>query len=302
MHSKNIAPQLRTNLDTRSEDYQKNKAMMLEKLDFIDDLLDQAELGGGAYHHERLAKRGKMPIRERIMNVIDDDSPFLEISPFAGYGTDYTVGGGCVSGIGMVSGVECVIFGNDPSVKAGAMTVYVGEKWRRAIEISRENKIPFISFVESAGGDLSMGTGGKSGQAPIAPTIQQTHFAATGRFFYEMTELSKLKIPVISVVFGSSTAGGAYQPGMSDYNIFIKDQSQVFLAGPPLVKAATGEESDAETLGGAQMHSEISGLSDYLAEDEMDALRICREVVSHLNWKKTGDAPKKEPLEPVYSQ
>ncbi|MFL2726151.1 MAG: acyl-CoA carboxylase subunit beta [Gammaproteobacteria bacterium] len=302
MHSKNIAPQLRTNLDTRSEDYQKNKAMMLEKLDFIDDLLDQAELGGGAYHHERLAKRGKMPIRERIMNVIDDDSPFLEISPFAGYGTDYTVGGGCVSGIGMVSGVECVIFGNDPSVKAGAMTVYVGEKWRRAIEISRENKIPFISFVESAGGDLSMGTGGKSGQAPIAPTIQQTHFAATGRFFYEMTELSKLKIPVISVVFGSSTAGGAYQPGMSDYNIFIKDQSQVFLAGPPLVKAATGEESDAETLGGAQMHSEISGLSDYLAEDEMDALRICREVVSHLNWKKTGDAPKKESLEPVYSQ
>ena len=118
----------------------------------------------------------------------------------------------------------------------------------------------------------------------------------------DRTELSKLKIPVISVVFGSSTAGGAYQPGMSDYNIFIKDQSQVFLAGPPLVKAATGEESDAETLGGAQMHSEISGLSDYLAEDEMDALRICREVVSHLNWKKTGDAPKKEPLEPVYSQ
>ena len=302
MHSKNIAPQLRSNLDTKSEEYQKNKKGMLEKLDFIDDLLDQAELGGGAYHHERLAKRGKMPIRERVMNVIDDDSPFLEISPFAGYGTDFTVGGGCVSGIGMISGVECVIFGNDPSVKAGAMTVYVGEKWKRAIEISRENKIPFISFVESAGGDLSMGTGSKSGQAPISPTIQHTHFAATGRFFYEMTELSKLRIPVISVVFGSSTAGGAYQPGMSDYNIFIKDQSQVFIAGPPLVKAATGEESDAETLGGAQMHSEISGLSDYLAEDEMDALRICREVVSHLNWKKGGDMPKKIPTEPVYDQ
>ena len=302
MHSKNIAPQLRSNLDTKSEEYQKNKKGMLEKLDFIDDLLDQAELGGGAYHHERLAKRGKMPIRERVMNVIDDDSPFLEISPFAGYGTDFTVGGGCVSGIGMISGVESVIFGNDPSVKAGAMTVYVGEKWARAIEISRENKIPFISFVESAGGDLSMGTGSKSGQAPISPTIQQTHFAATGRFFYEMTELSKLRIPVISVVFGSSTAGGAYQPGMSDYNIFIKDQSQVFLAGPPLVKAATGEESDAETLGGAQMHSEISGLSDYLAEDEMDALRICREVVSHLNWKKGGDMPTKIPTEPIYDQ
>ena len=300
MYSENIAQKIRSNLDIHSDSYKKNKQSMLEKLEFIDDLLDQAELGGGKYHHDRLAKRGKMPIRERVMNVIDDNSPFLEISPLAAYGTDYTVGGGCVSGIGLIAGVECVIFGNDPSVKAGAMTVYVGEKWRRAIEISRDNKIPFISFVESAGGDLSMGTGSKSGQEAIAPTLQQDHFAATGRFFYEMTELSKLRIPVISVVFGSSTAGGAYQPGMSDYNIFIKNQSQVFLAGPPLVKAATGEESDAETLGGAQMHSEISGLSDYLAEDEMDALRICREVVSHLNWNKNGEKPNKIPTDPIY--
>lgn len=302
MRSKNIAQQIHSNLDTKTDLYNRNKRSMLEKLNFIDDLLDQAELGGGKYHHERLAKRGKMPIRERIINVIDDDSPFLEISPLAAFGTDYTVGGGCVSGIGLIAGVECVIFGNDPSVKAGAMTVYVGEKWRRAIEISRDNKIPFISFVESAGGDLSMGTGSKSGQEAIAPTLQQDHFAATGRFFYEMTELSKLRIPVISVVFGSSTAGGAYQPGMSDYNIFIKNQSQVFLAGPPLVKAATGEDSDAETLGGARMHSETSGLSDYLAEDEMDALRICREVVSHLNWVKNGDKPKKIPSEPIYNK
>ena len=300
MHSKNIAQKIRSNLDVNSEQYKKNKEVMIEKLEFIDGLLDQAELGGGAHHHERLAKRGKMPIRERIVNVLDDDSPFLEISPLAAYGTDYTVGGGCVSGIGLIAGVECVIFGNDPSVKAGAMTVYAGEKWRRAIEISRDNKIPFVSFVESAGGDLSMGTGSKSGQAPISPTLQQDHFAATGRFFYEMTELSKLKIPVISVVFGSSTAGGAYQPGMSDYNIFIKDQSQVFLAGPPLVMAATGEISDAETLGGAQMHSDTSGLSDYLAEDEMDALRICREVVSHLNWTKKGLSPQKISTNPIY--
>tara|TARA_B100000035_G_scaffold314067_1_gene329324 strand:+ start:581 stop:2239 length:1659 start_codon:yes stop_codon:yes gene_type:complete len=300
MYSENIAQKISSNLDIHSDSYKKNKQSMLEKLQFIDDLLDQAELGGGKYHHDRLAKRGKMPIRERVMNVIDDNSPFLEISPLAAYGTDYTVGGGCVSGIGLIAGVECVIFGNDPSVKAGAMTVYVGEKWRRAIEISRDNKIPFISFVESAGGDLSMGTGSKSGQEAIAPTLQQDHFAATGRFFYEMTELSKLRIPVISVVFGSSTAGGAYQPGMSDYNIFIKNQSQVFLAGPPLVKAATGEESDAETLGGAQMHSEISGLSDYLAEDEMDALRICREVVSHLNWNKDGEKPNKISTDPIY--
>jgi acetyl-CoA carboxylase carboxyltransferase component len=303
MKTENIAPVIRTNLDTKSELYQKNKEMMLEKLVFLDELLDLAEIGGGARHHERLAKRGKMPVRERVMNVIDPDSPFLEIQPFAGYGTDnFNVGGGCVSGVGIVSGVECVIFANDPTVKAGAMTVYVGEKWARAIEISRENKIPFISFVESAGGDLSVSGLNQGGTPPISPSIQSPHFAATGRFFYEMTELSKLRIPVISVVFGSSTAGGAYQPGMSDYNIFIKDQSMAFLAGPPLVKMATGEESDSETLGGAKMHSEKSGLSDYLAEDEMDALRLCRQVVSHLNWDKTGQEPKKISSDPIYNQ
>ena len=303
MKTENIAPVIRTNLDTKSELYQKNKEMMLEKLVFLDELLDLAEIGGGARHHERLAKRGKMPVRERVMNVIDPDSPFLEIQPFAGYGTDnFNVGGGCVSGVGIVSGVECVIFANDPTVKAGAMTVYVGEKWARAIEISRENKIPFISFVESAGGDLSVSGLNQGGTPPISPSIQSPHFAATGRFFYEMTELSKLRIPVISVVFGSSTAGGAYQPGMSDYNIFIKDQSMAFLAGPPLVKMATGEESDSETLGGAKMHSEKSGLSDYLAEDEMDALRLCRQVVSHLNWDKAGQEPKKISSDPIYNQ
>ena len=303
MKTENIAPVIRTNLDTKSELYQKNKEMMLEKLVFLDELLDLAEIGGGARHHERLAKRGKMPVRERVMNVIDPDSPFLEIQPFAGYGTDnFNVGGGCVSGVGIVSGVECVIFANDPTVKAGAMTVYVGEKWARAIEISRENKIPFISFVESAGGDLSVSGLNQGGTPPISPSIQSPHFAATGRFFYEMTELSKLRIPVISVVFGSSTAGGAYQPGMSDYNIFIKDQSMAFLAGPPLVKMATGEESDSETLGGAKMHSEKSGLSDYLAEDEMDALRLCRQVISHLNWDKTGQEPMKISSDPLYNQ
>ena len=302
MKKENISPKIKTNLDTKSDQYRANKEMMLEKLDFLDGLLDIAEIGGGMHHHDRLAKRGKMPVRERVLNVLDQDSPFLEIQPFAAYGTNnYNVGGGCVSGVGIISGVECVIFANDPTVKAGAMTVYVGAKWKRALEIARENKIPFISFVESAGGDLSVGNN-KSDTPPIAPSLQQDHFASTGRFFYEMTELSKLRIPVISVVFGSSTAGGAYQPGMSDYNIFIKDQSKAFLAGPPLVKMATGEESDDETLGGAQMHSEVSGLSDYLADDEMDALRICREVVSHLNWSKKGNKPSVKSIEPIYEQ
>ena len=301
MKTENIAPIFKSNLDTKSEKYLENKKMMLEKLVFLDELLDLAELGGGERHHERLAKRGKMPVRERIMNVLDPDSPFLEIQPYAGYGTNnYNVGGGCVSGVGIISGIECVIFANDPTVKAGAMTVYVGEKWNRAMEISRENQIPFISFVESAGGDLSVSGSGGGENPPEAPSLHQSHFASTGRFFYDMTELSKLRIPVISVVFGSSTAGGAYQPGMSDYNIFIKGQSKAFLAGPPLVKMATGEESDDETLGGAKMHSEQSGLSDYLAEDEMDALRICREVVSHLNWTKKGLSAQKISTNPIY--
>ena len=184
MKTENIAPTIKTNLDTKSEKYLQNKKMMHEKLDFLDDLLDLAELGGGIHHHERLAKRGKMPVRERVMNVIDPDSPFLEIQPYAGYGTkEYNVGGGCVSGIGIIAGVECVIFANDPTVKAGAMTVYVGEKWKRAIEIARDNKIPFISFVESAGGDLSVSGINQGDTPPIAPSIQTTHFAATGRFF-----------------------------------------------------------------------------------------------------------------------
>ena len=288
---KNLAPKIKSNLDTNSKEFSQNKEMMLDKISFLDELLDKAKLGGGTHHHERLAKRGKMPVRERVFNLLDPDTPFLEIAPFAAYGTEFTVGGGCVCGIGVVAGTECVIFANDPSVLAGAMTVYVGEKWNRAMEIARVNRLPYINFVESAGGDLRMGTGKKGDQPPVAPTIGHTHFAATGRFFYDMTELSKMRIPVISVVFGSSTAGGAYQPGMSDYNIFVKDQAKVFLAGPPLVKMATGEESDDETLGGAKMHSEVSGLSDYLAEDEMDAIRLCRNVVSHLHWKKQGIEP-----------
>ena len=288
---KNLAPKIKSNLDTNSEEFSQNKEMMLDKISFLDELLDKAKLGGGKHHHERLAKRGKMPVRERVFNLLDPDTPFLEIAPFAAYGTEFTVGGGCVCGIGVVAGTECVIFANDPSVLAGAMTVYVGEKWNRAMEIARVNRLPYINFVESAGGDLRMGTGKKGDQPPVAPTIGHTHFAATGRFFYDMTELSKMRIPVISVVFGSSTAGGAYQPGMSDYNIFVKDQAKVFLAGPPLVKMATGEESDDETLGGAKMHSEVSGLSDYLAEDEMDAIRLCRNVVSHLHWEKEGMEP-----------
>jgi len=297
MEIKKIKRRILSKLDNQSDQYEINSNEMINKLNVIDLLLDEAEVGGGAHHHERLAKKGKMSIRERIFNVLDPDTPFLEISPLAAYDSDYTIGGGCVAGIGIISGVECVIFGNDPTVLAGALTHYASKKWGRCIEIARDNGIPYISFVESAGADLRINPMSK--EKPW--NIGTGHFAETGRWFYEMTELSKMRIPTIAVVFGSSTAGGAYQPGMSDYNIFIKERSKVFLAGPPLVKMATGEESDDETLGGAQMHSEASGLSDYLAEDEMDALRICREVVSHLNWRKAEADPEEDSENPAYA-
>ena len=284
---KNIAPILKSSIDVKAESFLENKDMMLEKINELQNLLDEVELGGGQHHLDRLAAKGKLPVRERIKNLLDNDTPFLEISPFAAWGTSFTVGGGCVAGIGLVAGKECVIFANDPSVLGGAMTVYVWEKWMRCIQIARENRIPFINLVESAGADLR-GMQPDSGENK-ARQLVFPHFAESGRSFYEMTELSKLKIPVVSIVFGSSTAGGAYQPGMSDYNIFIKQQSKAFLAGPPLVQMATGEISDDETLGGAEMHSKISGFSDFLAEDELDALRMCRNVVAHLNiYKKSS--------------
>ena len=294
-----LAEPLRSALNPRSAEYAENREAMLERIEEIAQLLAEGAEGGGAAHHARLAKRGKLPVRERIGLVLDPDSPFLEISSLAGYGTDYPVGGGAILGIGVIAGVECVIFANDPTVLGGALTPFVWRKWERALEIARDNGIPYVSFVESAGADLRRG-GGEGGGKKKARPPKIDHFASTGRTFYETIELSKMRIPTICVVFGSSTAGGAYQPGMSDYNIVIKEQSKIFLAGPPLVKMATGEESDDETLGGAQMHADISGLGEYLAEDEPDALRLAREVISHLNWSKPGPEPTMRPDEPIH--
>jgi acetyl-CoA carboxylase carboxyltransferase component len=290
-----LAPPLPSSLDTTSQAFERNRADMLEQLGVLSELLDQAEAGGGPAAMDRMRSRGKLPIRERIANVLDPDSPFLEISPLAGYGSDYTLGGGMVVGIGVIAGTECVVMGNDPSVLGGALTPYAAKKWTRAIELARDNRIPYVSFVESAGADLRVQTGGGESRR----RVQTEHFAETGRPFYEMIELSKQGIPTVCVVFGSSTAGGAYQPGLSDYVIVVEEQSKIFLAGPPLVKMATGEESDDETLGGARLHAEVSGLGDYFATDEMDAIRMCREVVSHLNWRKPGPEPARRADAPV---
>src|SRR5712692_7525959 len=283
------APVLNTSVDPTAEAFRANREGMLGLLAEIDALLQHASLGGGSRAIERHTSRGKLLIRERVALLLDPDSPFLELSPLAGYQTNYNVGGGMVLGIGVVSGTECVILGNDPTDLGGAMTELSIRKLMRALEVARDNRMPYVQFVESAGGDLR---GLSAGEDPATVMRRNlSHFAASGRMFHDITELSALGIPTISVVFGSSTAGGAYQPGMSDYNIFVRGGAKVFLGGPPLVKVATGEDAADEELGGAQMHATVSGLADYLAEDEREAIRMAREVVSHLHWRKQGPGP-----------
>ena len=289
-------PILTSHLDTRSDDFKRNREHMLERIAEIDELLQQVEAGGGEEAMNRLRSRDKMPIRERVAMALDRDSPFLELSPLAAWNSDFPVGSGFVLGIGSISGVESVIIGNDPSVRAGAFNHFNGKKLMRGLEIARINRMPYVQFTESAGADLR---GDTSEDPEAAMRREGGHFAESGRLFYEISELSQMRVPTVCVVFGASTAGGAYQPGMSDYTILIKNQSRVFLGGPPLVKMATGEDADAESLGGADMHTTVSGLGDYFAEDEMDGIRLLREVMSHLNWKKLGPGPTLSPDEPL---
>jgi acetyl-CoA carboxylase carboxyltransferase component len=287
---------VRSRVDTGSEGFRRNRQDMLALLAEVEAQLALARAGGGERSVARHRERGKLLIRERIELLLDRDAPFLELSPLAGWGTDFSVGGGFVSGIGVVSGVECVVCGHDPTVLGGAITAVSLKKINRALEISRLNRLPYVQFVESAGGDLRRGT-----EDPDAEMRRQlTHFAESGRLFHDITCLSGERIPTVSVVFGSSTAGGAYQPGMSDYNIFIRNRSRVYLGGPPLVKMATGEDADDEELGGGEMHAGTSGLADYLADDEPSAIRMARSVIAHLNWRKLGPGPTKPADEPLY--
>ena len=276
---------LRSHIDPTSEIYQLNRKGMLERLAALDEQQAAARAGGGPVYTERHRARGKLTAHERIQLLIDEDAPFLELSTVAAWGTEYTVGASVITGIGIVSGTECVIVAHDPTVRGGASNPYTWKKVLRAMTIARENRLPTVNLVESGGGDLRK---------------QQELFVPAGRLFHELTALSAAGVPTIALVFGNSTAGGAYVPGMCDYAVMVKGQAKVFLGGPPLVKMATGEDADDESLGGAEMHSRVSGLSDYLAADEVECIAIGRRIVEHLNWRKLGPGPSLTPDAPLY--
>ena len=276
---------LKTAVDPAAPEYRANREALLEQIANVEAEQAKAVAGGGTKYVDRHHQRGKLLIRERIELLLDPGAPFLELSPLAGWGSDFTVGASVVTGIGIVNGVECMINGSDPTVRGGASNPWTLKKTLRANEIALQNRLPVIGLVESGGADL--------------PT-QKEIFIPGGAIFRDLTRLSAAGIPSIALVFGNSTAGGAYIPGMSDFVVMIKERSKVFLAGPPLVKMATGEESDDESLGGAEMHARQSGLADYFAVDEHDAIRIGRQIVGRLNWRKQGPTPKPDPAEPLY--
>jgi acyl-CoA carboxylase subunit beta len=268
-------------LDTRGAEYAARRDAMLARLAELDAEHAKALAGGGPRYVQRHRDRGKLLARERIELLVDPDSPFLELSPLAGYGTGFPVGGSVVTGIGVVCDTECVLIASDPTVRGGSSNPWTLRKTLRASDIALQGRLPLINLVESGGADL--------------PT-QKEIFIPGGQIFRDLTRMSAAGVPTIALVFGSSTAGGAYLPGMSDYVVMTADRAKVFLGGPPLVKMATGEESDDESLGGAAMHARQSGLADFLAADERDALRIGRSIVARLGRARgralaSGPAP-----------
>jgi acetyl-CoA carboxylase carboxyltransferase component len=276
-------PVLPTQVDRRAPEYAANHAANRAALDKLAGALREATVGGGDKYNQRFRAAGKLLPRERIEALLDRDSYFLELCALAGKDVPgHAVGASVVGGIGRVSGVECLVTASEATVKGGAMSEMSVWKSGRLSDVALHNRLPAISMIESAGADLPN---------------QHKIFVPGGRGFRDLTQRSERRVPTICLVFGSSTAGGAYIPGMSDYVVMVKRQAQVYLAGPPLVKMATGEDTDHEELGGAEMHSKVSGVADYLAEDELDAIRLGREIVAHLDWKK-GAAPTPRPIEP----
>lgn len=280
-------PVLSTEVDTTSSTFATNLEVQSAAVAALNEQLELVAAGGGPRYVKRHHERGRLLARERIELLVDRDAPFMELSALAAWGTEFNVGAAIVTGVGVVSGTECMIIAHDPTVRGGTMNPYTLRKNLRALEIARVNRLPVVYLVESGGADL--------------PT-QAELFVPAGRIFHELTELSAMGIPSIALVFGNSTAGGAYVPGMCDYAVLVDKQAKVFLGGPPLVKMATGEDADDESLGGADMHTRVSGLGDYFAVDEVDAIRIGRDIVTHLNWRKLGPGPTQPADDPLYDE
>ena len=279
-------PVLPTRIEPSSELYRKNVEVAARELETVAAAMAKARIGGGEKYQRRHLESGKLLPRQRVELLLDPGAYFLELCPLAGHDVPQeSTGAGVIGGIGVVSGTECLITASDATQKGGAISELGVQKSRRLAEVADQNRLPSISLIESAGADLPN---------------QSKIFVPGGRAFRDLTRRSKEGLPSVCLVFGSSTAGGAYIPGMSDYTVMVKERAQVYLAGPPLVKMATGEVSDHEALGGAEMHSKKSGVSDYLAEDELDAIRIGRRIMAHLDWQKRAEPRPRLVEEPRY--
>jgi len=270
--------------------FEKNASAMRALADELKVRLATAALGGDERSRKRHTERGKLLPRDRVERLIDPGSPFLELSPLAAFGMyDGDIhGAGIITGIGRVSGRECVIISNDATIKGGTYYPITVKKHLRAQEIARENRLPCIYLVDSGGANLP-------NQAEIFP--DREHF---GRIFFNQASMSALGIAQIASVMGSCTAGGAYVPAMSDETIIVKGQGTIFLGGPPLVKAATGEIVTAEDLGGAEVHARQSGVADHYANDDTHALAIVRHIVAGLNYQKSPNIPLSTPKPPLF--
>ncbi len=281
---------LQTKIDPSAERFQQNRAHHLALAEDLRDLVDKVAQGGDERSRERHVSRGKLLPRQRLDALLDSGSPFLELGQLAGYQLydDWIPAGGIITGIGRVSGVPCMIVANDATVKGGTYYPITVKKHLRAQEIALENHLPCVYLVDSGGAFLPL-------QDQVFP--DRDHF---GRIFYNQANLSARGVPQIAVVMGSCTAGGAYVPAMCDQAIIVRNQGTIFLGGPPLVKAATGEEVDAESLGGGDVHSRVSGVTDYLAANDAHALALAREIVatSHLRYRSLVTAA--EPHAPAY--
>ena len=287
---------LETKLNARSADFQANAAAMRVQVEDLQVQLAKAAAGGGDVARAKHVARGKLPPRERVQMLLDPGTPFLELAPLAALrmypdrdGSDSAPGAGVITGIGRVEGIDCMVVCNDATVKGGTYYPMTVKKHLRAQEVAQQNNLPCIYLVDSGGANLP-------NQDEVFP--DRDHF---GRIFYNQANMSAQGIAQIAVVMGSCTAGGAYMPAMSDETIIVKNQGTIFLAGPPLVKAATGEIVSAEDLGGGDVHTRLSGVADHLAQNDAHALSLARRAVSHLNRKKHHEQALRKPVPPMHS-